>query len=127
MPTDGYFTIKDLSDQYGVSFRTLRFYEERELLKPLRVGRSRCYTTKDKIRLALIIKGKELGFSLSEIWRLISAAETVSEPATIGAIMSREAIVRQLGALEDKRNAISEALLVLEGALAARRRREQRD
>lgn len=120
MPANTYFTINDLANQYGVSFRTLRFYEEQELLRPLRIGNSRCYTNSDRIRLEVIIKGKKLGFSLSEIWRLIISAETPHEPAKIETILNKEEIVRQLKALEDKRNTISEALAQLEAALASR-------
>ena len=67
-------TISDMAGLYGVSLRTLRFYEARGLLQPLRTGTLRSYSAKDCIRLELILKGKKLGFSLSEIAKLIDHA-----------------------------------------------------
>ena len=67
----GYKTGVDLGAEYGVSLRSLRFYEELGLLRPLRNGSLRYYDAKDCIRLQLILKGKRLGFSLAEIALLI--------------------------------------------------------
>ena len=67
----GHRTGAELCAEYGVSLRSLRFYEERGLLHPLRNGSARYYDVKDCIRLQLILKGKRLGFSLSEIALLI--------------------------------------------------------
>lgn len=68
-----YATVADMSVQYGVSLRTLLFYEERGFLAPLEVRGVRYYSTRDRILLELILKGKRLGFSLHEIWALINA------------------------------------------------------
>jgi DNA-binding transcriptional MerR regulator len=59
--------ISDLAEEYGVTLRTLRHYEELGLLSPERVGTSRVYHQRDRIRLELILRGKRLGFSLGEI------------------------------------------------------------
>jgi DNA-binding transcriptional MerR regulator len=61
------WTISDLAEEYGVTLRTLRHYEELGLLFPERVGTSRVYHQRDRIRLELILRGKRLGFSLGEI------------------------------------------------------------
>ena len=58
---DQVFSIGDLAREYGVSLRTLRFYEDRGLLSPRREGTSRFYDGADRARLALILKGKKLG------------------------------------------------------------------
>jgi DNA-binding transcriptional MerR regulator len=60
-------TIGDLAEEYGVTLRTLRHYEELGLLFPERVGTTRVYHQRDRIRLELILRGKRLGFSLAEI------------------------------------------------------------
>jgi DNA-binding transcriptional MerR regulator len=59
--------ISDLAEEYGVTLRTLRHYEELGLLSPERVGSARVYHQRDRIRLELILRGKRLGFSLGEI------------------------------------------------------------
>ncbi len=61
------FTIGDLSREFGVTLRTLRFYEDRDLLHPRRNGQSRIYGRRDRARLKLILMGKKVGFSLVEI------------------------------------------------------------
>ena len=64
------FTITDLSREFDVTTRTIRFYEDEGLLAPQRVGRNRLYSPRDKTRLKLILRGKRLGFALSEIREL---------------------------------------------------------
>jgi DNA-binding transcriptional MerR regulator len=61
------WTIRELSSEFGVSPRTLRFYEERGLLRPRRVGTARYFDARDRLHLKMILKGKQLGFTLSEI------------------------------------------------------------
>lgn len=61
------FTIRDLAREFGVTARTLRFYEEKELLSPQRQGQERLYSRRDRARLKLVLMGKRVGFSLEEI------------------------------------------------------------
>lgn len=61
------FTIRDLAREFGVTARTLRFYEEKELLAPQRQGQERLYSRRDRARLKLVLMGKRVGFSLEEI------------------------------------------------------------
>ena len=61
------FTIGDLSREFGVTLRTLRFYEDRQLLNPQRKGLNRLYSRRDRARLKLVLMGKKVGFSLTEI------------------------------------------------------------
>ena len=65
------FTISDLSTEFGVSARALRFYEDEGLIAPTRNGLSRIYSKRDRARLAWILRAKNVGFSLSEIRELI--------------------------------------------------------
>ena len=66
------YTITQLTQEFGVTTRTLRFYEAQGLLSPQRRGRQRLYSQADRTRLKLILRGKRLGFSLSEISEIIT-------------------------------------------------------
>jgi len=65
------FGIRDLAREFGVTTRTIRFYEDKGLLKPERDGQRRVYAARDRVRLRLIMRGKRLGFSLDEISQMI--------------------------------------------------------
>lgn len=68
---DETFTIRALCNEFGVSARTLRFYEAKGLLDPARDGQHRLFTARDRARLRLILRGKRFGFSLAEIGALL--------------------------------------------------------
>jgi|SRR3954469_17700687 len=65
------FTIRDLTKEFAVSARTLRFYEEKGLLDPARRGERRLYSRRDRARLAYVIAGKAVGFSLEEVREML--------------------------------------------------------
>jgi DNA-binding transcriptional MerR regulator len=64
-------TIREMCDLFNVTPRTLRFYEAKELIAPIRDGQKRLYTKRDRARLKLILRGKKFGFSLEEIRQLL--------------------------------------------------------
>ena len=64
-------TIREMCDAFDVTPRTLRFYESKELLFPIRDGQKRLFTRCDRARLKLILRGKRFGFSLEEIRQLL--------------------------------------------------------
>ncbi len=64
-------TITELRREFGVSARTLRFYEDKGLLRPARDGQTRLFSYRDRARLKLILRGKRLGFSLAEIKEIL--------------------------------------------------------
>ena len=66
------FGIGELAEEFGISTRTIRFYETKELLAPERVNGTRVYTRRDRARLALILRAKELGSTLDEIRHYLS-------------------------------------------------------
>lgn len=68
---DDHLTIRQMCDAFDVTPRTLRFYEAKELLSPLRRGTARFYTYRDRARLKLILRGKRFGFSLEDIRQLL--------------------------------------------------------
>jgi DNA-binding transcriptional MerR regulator len=65
------YTITDLSEEFGVTARALRFYEDEGLIAPERQGLARIYSRRDRARLAWILRGKRVGFSLSDIREMI--------------------------------------------------------
>ena len=65
------YTISDLSGEFGVTARALRFYEDEGLIAPIRRGMARIYTKRDRARLAWILRAKRVGFSLGEIREMI--------------------------------------------------------
>lgn len=65
--TKDLMTIRDMCDAFDVTPRTLRFYEAKELLSPVREGTRRLFTRRDRVRLKLILRGKRFGFSLEDI------------------------------------------------------------
>jgi DNA-binding transcriptional MerR regulator len=66
-----YLTIREMCARFGVTPRTLRFYEAKELIFPLRKGQARFYTRRDRGRLKLILRGKRFGFALEEMRQLL--------------------------------------------------------
>ena len=76
------FSISELAQEFDVTTRAIRFYEDEGLLEPHRQGRQRVYSSRDRVRLKLILRGKRLGFSLSEIGDIIDMYD--SEPGEVG-------------------------------------------
>jgi DNA-binding transcriptional MerR regulator len=66
------WTIRELANDYGLTLRTLRHYEDLGLLSPLRDGTARHYRSRDRIRLELILRGKRLGFGLDAIATIVN-------------------------------------------------------
>ena len=74
--TDEVMTIREMCDAYDVTPRTLRFYESKELLAPIRQGSKRLFTRRDRARPKLILRGKKFGFSLEEIRQILDLYES---------------------------------------------------
>jgi DNA-binding transcriptional MerR regulator len=71
MTDEDLMSIREMCDMFGVTARTLRFYEQKELLAPHRDGQKRLFTRRDRARLKLILRGKRFGFALEEIRQLL--------------------------------------------------------
>ena len=76
------YSISDLHKEFEVTPRAIRFYEDQGLLAPAREGNRRIYDERDRVRLRLILRGKRLGFSLSEIGEMFELYD--SDPGEIG-------------------------------------------
>ncbi len=74
------WTISELADELNVTTRTIRFYEDKDLLRPQRLGANRVFNYQDRARLHLILRGKRLGFSLEEIKEFIELYKTEVNP-----------------------------------------------
>jgi DNA-binding transcriptional MerR regulator len=66
------FRIGQLAEEFDVTLRTLRFYEDKELLAPRRIGNTRIYSRSDRARLRIILLGKRLGFSLADVAEILA-------------------------------------------------------
>ena len=69
------YSISDLAKEFALTTRTIRFYEGEGLLSPRRVGKRRIYAERERVRIKLILRGKRLGLSLSEIGELLDLYE----------------------------------------------------
>ncbi len=117
-------TLGEVSRLYGVTLRALRFYEQRGLLSPIRRGGARFYDSAQKLRLQMILKGKHLGFTLTEITELLEA-ETTPNHKSDDFILDEKMVLSQLRHLEERRAEIDQAIEELRAAhrklLASRR------
>jgi DNA-binding transcriptional MerR regulator len=102
-------SISQMSRVFGVSLRTLRFYEDRGLIKPRREGNARYYRGSDRIRMEMILKGKKLGFTLTEIQDLIGG-KGATEMTDLEDQLNPQQIVTQISHLERQRNEIEGAI-----------------
>jgi DNA-binding transcriptional MerR regulator len=73
------YTITELAQEFDITPRAIRFYEDVGLLTPARAGRNRVYTLRDRTRLKLTLRGKRLGLSLQEIKQLVEMYDSPSD------------------------------------------------
>lgn len=104
-----YYTITELTREFGISTRTLRFYEDEGLIAPVRRGRTRLFRPSDRHLLKQILRGKRLGFSIAEIREII---QMYKEPP--GEVGQLKLLVRRVeekrSDLRQKRRDIEETL-----------------
>ena len=109
-------TIQQMCATFGVTPRTLRFYESKELLFPKREGARRLFTHRDSARLKLILRGKRFGFSLEEIRQLLDMYDIGDGQATKFQETYRIACAR-LEDMESQRDELNEAIDELKAQL----------
>jgi DNA-binding transcriptional MerR regulator len=100
-------TIGEVAQHYGVTLRTLRFYEAKRLLTPHRHGATRLYRSSDRKRLNTILTARRLGFTLAEIKHLLSKTNDDALQLT------REQCVKQIKLLEQQKRSIETAITEL--------------
>lgn len=109
------WSISEMAKHFGVTLRTLRFYESRGLISPQRFGGARYYSQRDRSRLKLVLAAKQMGFTLTETAAMLgNQAETEAGdlPLSTGTVQS------QIEFLENQRMAIEAALATLRGRLS---------
>jgi DNA-binding transcriptional MerR regulator len=113
-----FYTIGDLAREFGVTLRTLRFYEDRGLLSPRRDGMARIYDARDRERLSVILKGKQLGFTLTEIRAMLAEERSGNGPA-MNLKLTMDQIEDQIRHLEQQKLEVEEALAELKSRRAS--------
>lgn len=113
-------TIREMCEAFDVTARTLRFYEAKELLFPIREGQKRLFTRRDRARLTLILRGKKYGFSLEDLRQLldlydagdqqvsqISSTIDVARVKLAELTEQRDGLTRTIGELADQIGSLS--------------------
>lgn len=108
-----YFSITELTREFGVSTRTLRFYEDEGLIAPERRGRTRLYRAADRHLLAEILRGRRIGFTIAEIREIIQVYKSPpGETAQLELLMRK--VDEKRADLRQKRRDIEETLAELD-------------
>jgi len=102
-------TIREMCEAFDVTPRTLRFYESKELISPIREGQKRLYTRRDRARLKLILRGKRFGFTLEEIRQLLDLYDLGDSQATQLA-RTYEVARKHLAEMEAQRDELDAAI-----------------
>ena len=106
------FTVTELAAELGVTARTLRFYEDRGLISPRRLGTTRVYSNRDRARMVLILRGKRLGFSLREITEFLNLYDA-DQTGTEQLRALDAAVAHRISGLEEQRAALTQTLAEL--------------
>ncbi|WP_415921634.1 MerR family transcriptional regulator [Tateyamaria sp. SN6-1] len=114
--TEKTMTIREMCDAFEVTPRTLRFYEAKELLFPIRDGQKRLFTRRDRARLKLILRGKRFGFSLEEIRQLLDLYDMGDQQQT-QFVRTYEIAKDRLSDMVQQRDELNEAIADLEDQL----------
>lgn len=109
MKDNDIMTIRQMCEEYSVTARTLRFYEAKELLSPIRQGQRRLYTRRDRARLKLILRGKKFGLSLEKI-RQILELYNMGDKGHFQLVKSLEVAQERYVELTQQRDELNQAL-----------------
>lgn len=114
------YSISELSEEFGITPRTLRFYEDRDLISPQRAGQTRVYSPTDRARVAWILRGKRVGFSLAEIAQVLDmyyqdGGKTKQGKVTIDACRERiDALTQQKKDIDETIGELDDLIHVIE-------------
>jgi len=110
------FSISELSQEFDVTTRSIRFYEDQGLLRPARRGQTRIFSTKDRVRLKLILRGKRMGFSLAETRELFDLWDETLTGNEKQLLKMLEILSDRRAQLEQQKNDIAQAEMEIETA-----------
>ena len=103
------FTISELAQEFSITTRTIRFYESRGLIAPQRIGTTRCYSKRDRARLMLILRGRNLGFTVEDVGEYLALYDT--DPAQFAQTrLLLGKVETAIADLEKKRDDLTRAL-----------------
>jgi DNA-binding transcriptional MerR regulator len=114
--TEETLTIRQMCEAYGVTPRTLRFYESKELIAPIRRGQARLYTRRERGRLKLILQGRRFGFALEDIRQLLDLYDLGDGQKTQIA-RTLDTARGRLAAMEAQRDDLARAIEDLKGRI----------
>jgi DNA-binding transcriptional MerR regulator len=103
------YSISELSEEFGITPRTLRFYEDQKLISPKREGQTRIYSTADRARLAWILRGKRVGFSIADMAEVLDLYYEEGGKIKQGQI-TLDACRERIEALEQQKKDIDETI-----------------
>ena len=109
------FTIRQLTKEFSVTARTLRFYEDEGLIAPERRGQTRIYSVKDRARIILILRGRRLGFSLAEIREYLALYDSTNNARQLQ--HARKKFEERIVAFEKQKQDIDHAMSELKRGL----------
>ncbi|MDX1459039.1 MAG: MerR family DNA-binding transcriptional regulator [Marinobacter sp.] len=112
------YTISELANEFDITVRSIRFYEDSGLLSPTRRGQTRIYSRKDRVRLKLILRGKRLGFSLAETKELFDLWDNTHQGSEQQLKLMLEIIEKKRDGLRQQLSDIAMANLELDNAEA---------
>ncbi|MEH6445721.1 MAG: MerR family DNA-binding transcriptional regulator [Oceanospirillaceae bacterium] len=110
------YSISELAAEFDLTTRSIRFYEDHELLKPTRRGQTRIYSRQDRVQLKLILRGKRLGFSLLEIKELFDLWDTTKGGTQKQLLLLQAKISERRIVLEQQQQDINMLQLELDNA-----------
>lgn len=102
-------TIREMCDTFDVTPRTLRFYEAKELLAPIRQGQKRLFTKRDRARLKLILRGKRFGFALEDIRQLLDLYQP-GDPDNVQLRRTQDLAMERLSEMIRERDELDKAI-----------------
>ncbi|MES1991617.1 MAG: MerR family DNA-binding transcriptional regulator [Pseudomonadota bacterium] len=111
------YSITQLAEEFGLTTRAIRFYEDKSLLKPERQGQTRIYHPRDRARLILIVRGKNVGLALSEIKEILSLYDLRDGCETQNRV-AIDKFRRRIASLEQQRNEIELQISTLKESCA---------
>ena len=112
------YSISELAKEFDVTTRSIRFYEDQELLKPSRRGQTRIFSSKDRVRLNLILRGKRMGFSLAETKELFDLWDETLTGNEKQLLKMLTILENKRGQLEQQKNDIAQAEMEMDTAEA---------
>ena len=112
------WTISELAKEFGITPRTIRFYEDQGIVSPERDGRNRVYHPRDRTRLKLALRGKRMGFQLAEILELINMYDASPDRSRTQVQHYVDLLEKHRDTLEQQRRDLEQTLLEIDDQLA---------